>query len=168
MTTHPAAYQTAEYPSRRSALRRRGFNRLEIMVTIAIISIIVSVILPNFNHAKATAATSASKQTLVEIGTALELYYTDNETYPAGTGVNVTSALFGGAGNNYFNGEPKDPITGTDYTYTNPSPNGAPYEIDAPGTYNAGTLNNIDQVNGTPCTTCTHLHYDDVHGVYGS
>jgi len=60
----------------------RGFTLIELLVVIAIIGILSSVVLASLNGARAKARDSKRKQDMVQIRTALELYYNDNNKYP--------------------------------------------------------------------------------------
>jgi prepilin-type N-terminal cleavage/methylation domain-containing protein len=62
---------------RRSQVRR-GFTLIELMVVIAIISILASILVPNFIRARAQGQFTACKSNLKNIGTAVEMYSTDN------------------------------------------------------------------------------------------
>ena len=65
-------------------MNKRGFTLIELMIVIAIISILASILVPNFLKARAQGVASACKANLKHIGTALEMYSTDNSgTYPA-------------------------------------------------------------------------------------
>jgi len=61
--------------SRRSA---SGFTLVEIMIVIAIIAILAAILVPNFIRARAQGQATACKSNLKNIGTALEMYSTDN------------------------------------------------------------------------------------------
>src|SRR5579884_2904232 len=71
--------------------KQRGFTLLEMMVVVAIIAILTAILIPNFTHARAQAATSACMSNMKTIATAMELYYTDNQAYPAAVKAPVTS-----------------------------------------------------------------------------
>jgi RNA polymerase sigma factor (sigma-70 family) len=88
--THAEENRTRQSPSRYLAVKRRsteqGFTLLELMVVVAIIAIIASILMPNFFHARAQAAVSACESNIRAISTAAELYYSDNQAYPASVG----------------------------------------------------------------------------------
>ena len=66
-----------------------GFTLIELLVVIAIIGILASVILASLNSARSKANDAKIKSELVEIQTALEMYYGQYGTfYVAGSGWN--------------------------------------------------------------------------------
>jgi prepilin-type N-terminal cleavage/methylation domain-containing protein len=62
--------------------RHRGFTLLELMVTIGIIAILISILVPVVIHARKAAATNRTKQNLEAIRTALDAYKSDWGMYP--------------------------------------------------------------------------------------
>ena len=65
-----------------SMKNKRGFTLIELLVVIAIIGILSSVVLASLNSARAKARDASRIATLVQIRTALELYYNDRGYYP--------------------------------------------------------------------------------------
>ena len=57
---------------------RKGFTLIELMIVIAIIAILAAILVPNFIRARAQGQLTACKSNLKNIGTALEMYSTDN------------------------------------------------------------------------------------------
>src|SRR5581483_4183652 len=82
MMRKPGHYRLCEHSQEKSMNNQRGFTLLEMMVVVAIIAILAAILIPNFTHARAQAATSACMSNMKTIATAMELYYTDNQAYP--------------------------------------------------------------------------------------
>ncbi|HUY11525.1 MAG TPA: prepilin-type N-terminal cleavage/methylation domain-containing protein, partial [Candidatus Dormibacteraeota bacterium] len=70
--------------------RESGFTLIEMMIVVAIITILVTLLVPNFMRARAQAQTAACESNMKEIATALEMYYADNLSYP-GSGSGTSS-----------------------------------------------------------------------------
>lgn len=63
--------------------RKKGFTLIELMIVIAIIAILAAILVPNFLRARAQGMVTACKANLKNMGTALEMYATDNSgRYP--------------------------------------------------------------------------------------
>lgn len=144
---------------------QRGFTLLEMMVVVAIIAILAAVLIPNFTHARAQAATSACMANLKSVATAFELYYTDKQAYPAGTNANIDASATGASGvlSGYLGQPPEDPAAGSGkyYTYTTTSSGGVnAYQIWCPGSHDPSTMKSFAAVS-----TDTTLKYDSSHGV---
>lgn len=142
----------------------RGFTLLEMMVVVAIIAILAGVLIPNFARARSQAQTSACVGNEKIIATALELYFTDNQKYPASSPVGGTGSTFMAAMTGYMNQTPIDPAaaSGSYYQYTNSSSGGVySYNIDCPGAHDPNTLQVL--TGGAP-TTNTHVKYDSQQG----
>ena len=93
--------------------KRSGFTLIELMIVIAIIAILAAILVPNFVRARGQGHLTACKSNLKNIGTACEMYATDNAgRYPANL-----SALTSGAMGGYLKSIPTCPAAGSD-TYT--------------------------------------------------
>ena len=104
----------------RSLSGKRGFTLIELIIVVAIIAILAAILIPNFLHARAEAASSACEGNLKQIATALEEYDVDNNgQYPPTSGL-VDVNLFGGPGNPYLGHVPSDPAGGN-YGYVTPA-----------------------------------------------
>jgi len=65
--------------------RLKGFTLIELMIVISIISILASIMVPNYMRARAQAQYTQCISNCKNIGTAMEMYSTDNEGhYPTG------------------------------------------------------------------------------------
>jgi len=138
---------------------QRGFTLIEMMIVVAIIAILVSILVPNFIRARAQAQTAACEANLKEIATALELYETDNDSYPPSGTVNTSNTAL----QPYLKQTPVDPAGGPGvyyaYTVTGSGSSTATYTILCPGIHDPGTLQNI-----SPNTTDTHIQYTSAAG----
>lgn len=65
-----------------SSARRRGFTLIELLVVVAIIGMLASVVLASLTSARAKAKDARRAADLRQIQNALELYATDNGSYP--------------------------------------------------------------------------------------
>jgi type II secretion system protein G len=65
-----------------SALRRRAFTLIELLIVVAIIAILAAIAVPNFLEAQTRAKISAAKSDLRTIALGLESYAVDNNQYP--------------------------------------------------------------------------------------
>ncbi len=74
-------------------LRSRGFTLIELLVVIAIIGLLSSVVLASLNSARQKSRDARRIADMVQIRTALELYYDSNRAYPP-----ITSHADGGWG----------------------------------------------------------------------
>ncbi len=140
---------------------QRGFTLLEMMVVVAIIAVLAGVLIPNFTRARAQAATSACMANEKAIATALELYFTDHQTYPASGPVN---AAFITTMSGYMNQIPIDPTVGSGkyYDYATATTGGVTtYSITCPGSHDPNTLMTI---TGGSATTNTKVQYDNQNG----
>lgn len=97
-----------------SARHRCGFTLIELMIVIAIIAILAAILVPNFIRARAQSQATACKSNLKNIGTALNMYCTDNNgRYPE---LN-RGALFAYLTPNYMQIRPTCPSTGSSAGY---------------------------------------------------
>lgn len=64
-------------------INKKGFTLVELLVVIAIIGMLASIVLSSLNTARAKSRDSWRLQELVQLKTALELYYSKNNRYPS-------------------------------------------------------------------------------------
>jgi prepilin-type N-terminal cleavage/methylation domain-containing protein len=72
----------------------RGFTLIELLVVIAIIGLLSSVVLASLNGARLKGRDARRISDLKQMQTALELYYSNQGSYPVLTTVNTTQAGF--------------------------------------------------------------------------
>ncbi len=60
----------------------RAFTLIELLIVVAIISILAAIALPNFLQAQIRAKVSRAQSDMRTIASALEMYYVDNNAYP--------------------------------------------------------------------------------------
>lgn len=138
---------------------RKGFTLIELMVVIAIIGILASVTLAQFQQARAKARDIIRVTDMKAIMTALQLYYNDNGRFPCrgllddSTQAGFLAPLVAG---NYINEAPRDSIN------------------QSPHIYYYATFRDSTAV-GAPCGQIAHLSFDAetdgtpcVQGVYHS
>ncbi len=95
----------------RSRVTARGFTLIELLVVIAIIGMLSSVVLASLNGARVKARDARRLADLRQIQTALELYYSTTNNYPAHAGnTEVTSSLGTVLAPTYISVVPKDPL----------------------------------------------------------
>ncbi len=95
---------------------RKGFTLIELMIVIAIIAILAAILVPNFIRARAQGQVTSCKSNLKNIGTACEMYATDNGgRYPMNLDILKQN---GTADQPYLKAIPKCPSEGTSTPYT--------------------------------------------------
>ncbi len=108
-------------------MNKKGFTLIELLVVIAIIGLLSTLAVVALGSARVKARDSKRLSDLKQVQTALELYYTDQNAYPAGAGIVLGAAAnaclnnagFGVAGcaTPYMGQVPADPGA-NNYTYT--------------------------------------------------
>lgn len=133
---------------------QKGFTLVEMLIVIGMVGVLASVVLVGLNPLDQLrkANDTDRKKDLSEFQKALELYYEDNNRYPASSPdfkvMNGTTTLaWGVAWNPYMKALPKDPVNARNYVYYSPaSSNGQTYYVYAslertkdPNTCNGGS-----------------------------
>ena len=108
-------------------MNKRGFTLIELLVVIAIIGLLSTLAVVALGSARVKARDSKRLSDLKQLQTALELYYTDQNAYPSGSGVGLGTGNYAclnssgwaaaGCASPYMGQVPTDPNNGT-YTYT--------------------------------------------------
>ena len=129
-----------------------AFTLIELLIVIAIISILVGITLPRFRGMQEEGNIAESKAELRTLQTAVESFYIhNNSTYPSAL-ANLTSAT-----PNIVNFIPLDPFaaTNTSYSYVRGGTNNKFYVIFSVGTGEGGTAtisnNTVSETNPTSC-----------------
>ena len=83
--------------------RRLGFTLIELLVVMAIVSALLSIVVPRYMNKVDTAKEAALKENLAALRLALDQYYGDTGAYPEKLSELVTR--------NYLRAMPLDPVT---------------------------------------------------------
>ncbi|HEY4508910.1 MAG TPA: type II secretion system protein [Candidatus Paceibacterota bacterium] len=78
--------------------RSRGFTLIELLVVISIIGVLSSVVLTSLNGARVKARDAKRKVSLLQLRSAIELYYSTNNSYPSTGGAWRGAVSYGGYG----------------------------------------------------------------------
>jgi type II secretion system protein G len=112
--------------------QQKGFTLIELLVVIAIIGLLASVVLLALNSARQKSRDAKRLADVRQIASALELYFNDNNKYPATTefGSGGTTPLVPG----YLGAlptfpTPTDNCTTTQYTYSAAASNASTYVL---------------------------------------
>jgi len=63
--------------------QKKGFTLIELLVVIAIIGLLSTIVLASLNGARAKARDAKRKGDMIELRTALQMYYADHGSYPS-------------------------------------------------------------------------------------
>lgn len=84
-------------------MNKKGFTLIELLVVIAIIGLLSTLAVVALGSARQKARDSKRLSDLKQVQTALELYFTDNNTYPTSTGITLGDVDHKCLGSNGFN-----------------------------------------------------------------
>lgn len=110
-------------------MNKKGFTLIELLVVIAIIGLLSTLAVVALGNARVKARDSRRLSDLKQLQTALELYYTDQSAYPAGSGtlgagsyacLNSAGWQAASCSSSYMGMVPADPSSGS-YVYTSGS-----------------------------------------------
>ncbi len=110
----PAAAPVRQHPGgqrRAGALGSpKGFTLIEILIVITIIGILITLAQPSYQRAVTAAKEATLKEDLFILRDVIDQFFADNTKYPPALGDLVEKR--------YLRRIPKDPITGSDETWT--------------------------------------------------
>ena len=143
---------------------RRGFTLIELMIVIAVISILIGIALPRFRGMQAEGLIAQAKGELRTLQTAVESYYIhNNNTYPA-TGSAALGTALGSATPSIIDYVPADPFSASDYVYVMGGTNSKYYIIYSAGPGGNGsaviTLDAVVETNGSSCIYVSNMEQD--------
>ncbi len=128
---------------------KKGFTLIELLIVIAIIGVLATLLMANFIGVRQRARDAQRKSDLRQIQSALEMYRSDNGSYPLTANFPSCGSAFTYNGNTYMSKVPCDPMSsGTNlinYTYTSAA--GSTYSITA-----CLENTNDSQATGGSCT----------------
>ncbi len=75
-------------------MNKRGFTLIELLVVIAILGLLSTLAVVALGSARTKSRDSKRLSDLKQLQTALELYYTENTAYPAGTNIQLGSTNY--------------------------------------------------------------------------
>ncbi len=89
-----------------------GFTLIELLVVVAILGILTAILIPNFVRARSSSKLATCQLDLRNIAAGLELYYVENQGYPAAANWDTTLTAGG-----YMRAVPRSPIDQARYGY---------------------------------------------------
>ncbi len=134
---------------------KKGFTLIELLVAISIIGVLSGFLLANFVGVRQRARDGVRKSDLRQIQSALELYRSDQGSYPSSPLPGCGSALAAG-GTTYMQKIPCDPSSGAFYIYDSPSGN-TTYSIIA--CLENGNDAQKDATTSPSCSATTNISY---------
>ncbi len=142
-------------------MKKQGFTLIELLVVIAIIGLLSTLAVVALNSARLKARDAKRVFDVQQVQTALELYFNDQQGYPAGTGTLGTGSFsclgtdgWGPAGcaGAYMGQVP-----------VNPTPNGADYTYASDGT--SGTYTITFEIEGQTGALAPGVHTASQDGI---
>jgi general secretion pathway protein G len=86
-----------------------GYTLIELLIVLAIVSLLVSIVLPQYRYAQQKAREAVLRENLTRMREVIDQYYSDKQKYPESLEILVTEG--------YFRMMPLDPITRSTTTW---------------------------------------------------
>jgi len=155
-----------QYNEKQEGEMRKGFTIIELLIVIAVISILIGIALPRFKGMQDEGNIALAKAELRTLQTAVESYYIHNSnTYPA-TGSAALETALGSAVPSIIDYVPTDPFssTGGDYVYVMGGTNSKFYIIYSVGPGGNGSASissdTVSETNGSSCIYVSNMSKD--------
>jgi general secretion pathway protein G len=129
-------------PTGRSGAREAGFTLLELITVVAIISILVSIALPNYRGALMQSREAVLKEDLYRFRDLIDQYYADKGKYPASLEALIEDG--------YLKKMPIDPMTGQADWEAVPAESDPDNPTETPGIQDVRSASEQISMAGTP------------------
>jgi prepilin-type N-terminal cleavage/methylation domain-containing protein len=96
--------------------KNKGFTLVELLVTISLIAVLTAIAIVYYGNTQKKARDNKRRSDLEQVRAALEMYRSQNGSYPAGSWSDLGSALTGGT-DPYISELPSDPRSSYNYYY---------------------------------------------------
>jgi len=123
-------------------IAKKGYTLLELMIVVAIVGILVSLAIPNFQQSAMKAKETALKQNLFTMRAVLDQYYADRGDYPDSLQSLVEAQ--------YLRAIPMDPFTKSSTTWTEIYEDQQEGDDSPAGVYDIKSGSDGIAVDGTP------------------
>ena len=96
-------------------MKKNGFTLIELIITLSIIALLSTLIIPNMGNIQNKAKETSLKNTCHTIQVALESYYLSNNSYPEGSSAHISAIIDILTTSNDLNQTPKNPYTKSEF-----------------------------------------------------